>query len=119
MLEIRQVFDIDYKRGLNMTPVTVTEKGRKAFGKALRDYRKKIGVSLDVAAEIVREKSGKDKFAKSTLNDLENAATKQVTLDTLFALCQAGYGGMNFSEMANILSDRRLAVCESGGRYSA
>lgn len=102
-----------------MTPVTVTEKGRKAFGKALLDYRNKLDVSLDVAAEMIRTRSGKEKFAKSTLNDLENAATKQVTLDTLFALCQAGYGGMDFNEMANILSDRRLAVCKSGGRYNA
>lgn len=102
-----------------MTPVTVTEKGRKAFGKALRNYREKIDVSLEVAAQMIRERSGKEKFAKSTLNDLENAATKQVTLDTLFALCQAGYGGMTFNEMANTLSDRRLAVCESGETYHA
>ena len=102
-----------------MTPITVTEQGRKAFGRALFEYRDRIGISLDAAAESVRTRSGRKKFAKSTLGDLENGATKQVTLDTLFALSQAGYGGMSLSEMADILSDRRLAVCESGGKYNA
>jgi len=118
MLEIVNVCDIDYKGGAGMTPVTVTEKGRKAFGKRLSDYREKMGVSLEVAAEMIRKGSGKAKFAKSTLNDIENAATKQVTLDTLFALCQAGYGGMSFNEMADILSDRRLAACEESATYN-
>lgn len=101
-----------------MTPMIVTERGRRTFGKRLLTYRNKLGISLDTAAEIIRQRSGRKKFAKSTLNDLENAATKRVTLDTLFILHQAGYGGMSFNEMADILSDHRLATCEPCNSYA-
>lgn len=98
-------------------PITVTSQGRKVLGDTLRDYREKKYGSLDAAIEVIKERTGK-KLSKSTLGDLENAATKRVTLDTLLVLSQAGWGGMNLDEMIETLTDRRLAVCEAGSQYN-
>jgi transcriptional regulator with XRE-family HTH domain len=101
-----------------MSPVTITEQGRKALGRALLNYRTEQGLSLDKAVEIINARSG-HRFSKSTIGDIENGATKQISLNTLLGLSQSGYGGMTYVEMVDILTDRRLAVCESGAKYSA
>ena len=100
-----------------MKPVSFTKSGLEQFGLKLKKYRKDRGWSLRESAAQIGN-SVETNLSASTLGDLERAAVV-VKADTLLLLSQVGYGGMTFSEMVDILTDRRLALCELGATYEA
>lgn len=101
-----------------MKPVTFTEKGRKELGRRLLAYRESEGMSLDKAVAYINSVVELEKrFSKSALNDIENGIVKEIKPKTLMLLSQAGYGGMGFTEMVDILTERRLVLCEQSVTY--
>lgn len=99
-----------------MEAVAITEKGKKNFGDRLRKFREEKGWSLQVASDVVYKRTGR-RFSRSTLGDIENATVKQIKPDTLLLIAQSGLGDMSFSEMMNVLTENRMALCEKGVYY--
>ena len=99
-----------------MEVVTFTSQGRKRFGEKLFKYRDDRKWSLGKAVESINSKLGTN-LSKSALNDIENGIVKQIKVDTLLLISQSGYGDMGFSEMVDILTERRLSLCEKGSDY--
>lgn len=98
-------------------PLEVTDSGKALLGKALKEYRDSQGLSLRAAAKNIADATGRP-LAFSTLRDLEKGF-RTPDIETLLALVQAGYGGMTLSDMFNLATDRRLALCEKPGKYIA
>jgi transcriptional regulator with XRE-family HTH domain len=98
-----------------MNAITFTDQGIQALGEKLRDYRESRRWSLRQASENIAKKVSPG-ISPSALGDLERGAVT-VKAETLLKLSQVNYGDMTFSEMIDILTDHRLAACESSGTY--
>lgn len=97
-----------------MNAVTFTRQGMRTLGAKLRLYRESKQWSLRQASDNIATEVCPG-ISPSALGDLERGAVT-VKAETLLKLSQIGYGGMTFSEMVDILTDRRLALCESGSK---
>jgi hypothetical protein len=75
-----------------------------------------MGLSLRAASEYIMERTGGGTVSFTTLGDIERGIRK-ADMDTLLLFAQSGYGGMSFDEMANLLTGKRLALCEESGSY--
>lgn len=96
-------------------PIKITESGRKEFGRLLKEFRLKMGLSQRDAESFIEDKCGQ-KISFNSISAIERGC-RNIDMDTLFLFAQSGYGGMSFAEMADILSDRRLSLCERSGEY--
>lgn len=100
-----------------MSVVELTPQGLKALGERLIKYREERNWSQRQAARYITSMI-KPGLTASALGRIE-AGTVKINIETLLMLGQIGYGGMGFTEMVDLATDRRLAVCEGGGKYSA
>lgn len=98
-----------------MKPVTLTEQGIKALGAKLEAYRKSQCWGVREASRYICSKI-EPGLTPTALSRIE-AGSVTLKTDTMLMLSQIGYGGMSFTEMVDIATDRRLAVCEKGGTY--
>jgi len=114
------VFYVQHKGDGQMpkiVPLQTTGSGQRKLGEAFRDFRKSQGMSLRAAESYVSDRTG-GKISFTAIGDIERGVRLPDT-NTLLLFAQSGYGGMSYQEMVDILTDRRLAVCESGGKYHA
>ena len=100
---------------IKVVPLQTTDSGQKKLGEAFRAFRKERGMSLRAAESFVLERTG-GKISFTAIGDIERGV-RLPDMNTLLLFAQAGYGGMSYQEMSDILTDRRLAVCESSGPY--
>jgi len=100
-----------------MSVVELTPQGLKALGEKLKNYREVKGWSQREAARYITA-SIKPGLTASALGRIEQGSAK-VSMETLLMLGQLGYGGMGFSEMVDVATERRLNLCENGGSYRA
>ena len=99
-------------------PLEMTEAGKKEFGRMLASYRRHVLKTSQRGAEkYIEERCGRP-VSFNTISAIERGH-RDVDMATLLLFAQAGYGGMSLNEMADVLTDRRLAVCESGETYHA
>lgn len=96
--------------------VKITKDGRERLGEILRNYRESKGWSLRFASEYISQASGDGNLSFSSLGDIEGGK-RDIKLENLLLLSQIGYGDMGFSEMVDILTSSRLALCEKGTDY--
>jgi transcriptional regulator with XRE-family HTH domain len=102
----------------NASPLEITETGRKEFGARLKAYRQHHKMTLREAEAFIGDRCCGRTVSFNSLSAIERGH-RDIDTATLLLFAQSGYGDMTFSEMGDILTDRRLAVCESGGRYNA
>lgn len=98
-----------------MSDVKLTDKGLKELGDCLVKYRKDKGWSLRDAARHISDRTIQGLTA-SALGRIEEGKVS-VKLDTLLMLAQIGYGDLSFTQMVNLATERRLAVCERPSSY--
>lgn len=100
-----------------MKVVTLTPEGLKALGEALRKHREAMGWSQREASRFITL-NAKPGLTATALGRIEKGSV-EISLETLLMLSQLGYGGMAFTEMVDIATGRRLAMCEKPGHYQA
>lgn len=97
-----------------VSPVRFTESGKKMLGKKLRDYRKSLGLSLRGAEKYIRDMGGELSF--TTIGNIEKGY-REIEVANLLMLSQLGYGEMTFTQMMNVLTEDRFALCEKPTPY--
>ena len=98
-----------------MSDVRLTNKGLKELGACLVKYREDKGWSQRDAARYISDRTIQGLTA-SALGRIEEGKVS-VKLDTLLMLAQIGYGDLSFTQMVNLATERRLAVCERPSPY--
>lgn len=99
-------------------PLLITESGKKEFGRILKAFRERQGLSQREAEQYIADRCCGETIAFNTISAIERGH-RNIETRTLLLLVQSGYGGMSFNQMADILTDRRLTLCEEGAKYSA
>jgi len=102
----------------NASPLEITETGRKNFGAILKAFRQRHKMTLREAESFIGDHCCGRTVSFNSLSAIERGY-RDIDTATLLLFAQSGYGGMTFNEMGDVLTDRRLAVCESGGKYNA
>lgn len=100
----------------NREPLQITEAGQVVLGSRLKEFRRRNRLSLRGASDYIMERTGGATVSFTTLGDIERGIRK-TDVDTLLLFAQSGYGGMCFEEMVNLLTGKRLALCEKGESY--
>jgi transcriptional regulator with XRE-family HTH domain len=95
--------------------VQVTKAGQMKLGALLKKHREDQGWSQDRLVEIIRERIGAS-IVKSTISGIERG-NQIPTCDTLLLLSQVGYLPYSFTELVDIATENRLALCEKPTPY--
>jgi transcriptional regulator with XRE-family HTH domain len=95
--------------------VQVTKTGQMKLGALLKKHREDQGWSQDRLVEIIKERVGVS-IVKSTISGLERG-NQIPTCDTLLLLAQVGYLPYTFTELVDIATENRLALCEKPSSY--
>lgn len=98
-----------------MEPVTLTRQGIAALGARLEAYRVEKGWGVRESSRYIRSKI-RPGLTPTALSRIE-AGSVTLKTDTMLMLSQIGYGGMSFTKMVDIATDRRLSVCEKPATY--
>lgn len=93
-------------------PLLMTEAGKKEFGRLLKDFRVKRGLTQRGAEKYIGDRCCGETIAFNTISAIERGH-REIDTRTLLLLAQSGYGGMSFNEMADILTERLLTLCEA------
>lgn len=96
---------------MKLTPLKITESGKKRFGQALKNFRESRGMSLRDAEQYIYGKCGSP-VSFNTISNIERGY-RNVDTETLLLFAQSGYGGMKTSEMLDMLTGGRLSDVES------
>lgn len=97
-----------------VSPVRFTETGKKTLGLKLKQYRESLKLSLRGAENHIRGLGGDLSF--TTIGSIEKGY-REIEIANLLMLSQIGYGGMTFTQMVDILTENRLALCEKPVPY--
>lgn len=99
----------------NSGVVQMTKAGQIKLGALLKKHREDLGWSQDRLVEVIRERVGVS-VVKSTISGIERG-NQVPTCDTLLLLSQVGYLPYTFTELVDIATENRLALCEKPVPY--